>query len=144
MTVRSSAADVQELLKEHYTSGDDLTSRIVIANRLVTKICTSDSYDETDLELIERYLAAHLYGIDVRQHASERADVVQRQFSGQHGLGLDFTQWGQMAKRLAWDGELTALDSGTTIRTIGIDWLGSTPDDDHFGEDFWNGLTEDS
>jgi hypothetical protein len=142
MTVRTTSAAVQELLKDHYTSGDDLTSRIVVANHLTTKVCTSSSYDEVDLEIIERYLAAHLYGLDVRQHASERADVVQRQFAGQHGLGLNFTQWGQMAKRLAYDGELNALDSGSSMRTVGLDWLGSTPTDDHFGEDFWNGLVE--
>jgi len=142
MTVRSSEADVQAILKDAFQTGDSLSPFIIVANRIVTKICISDSYESFDLELIERYLSAHFYACSERQHSSERADVVQRSFTGTMEKGLDFTQFGQMAKRLAWEGELTALDSGSSARSVGMDWLGSTPDDDHFEEDFWNGLAE--
>jgi len=110
MTVRTTSAAVQEVLSDDYTSGDSLTAFIEAANRLVTKVCTSTDYDSTDLELIERWLAAHSYMVGRKQTSEERVDVVGVVYAVKTDLGFDSTTYGQMAMRLAWKGELGRLN----------------------------------
>jgi hypothetical protein len=142
MAVRTTSEAVEEVLKNDFKTGHTLTASIAFASNLVTKVCTSTSYDATDLEYIERYLAAWAYCQSPRPHDSERAGPVSRKMTGKTDLGFDNNHYGQTAMRAAYMGELGKLNEdikeGRAARTIGSDWLGSTDSDSWFGEDFWN------
>jgi hypothetical protein len=113
------------------------TPFIELANVLVTRHCTGDNgpeteYSEETLELIERWLSAHLYDVRIKQVASEKAGPVGRNFAGfKTELGLDNSQYGQMAKMLDDNGGLAAADMDAREgrkRGIGVTYLGTPPE----------------
>jgi hypothetical protein len=142
MTVRTTTTKVEEVLKDDFRTGDDTTESIAFANNLVTKVCTHDDYDATDLEYIERYLAAWAYCQSRRPHDSEKAGSIGRKMTGKTDLGFDNNHYGQTAMRGAYKGELGKLNEeikeGRAARTIGSDWMGTTYTDSWSESDFWN------
>ena len=91
-----------------------LTPFIETANALVTECCsTVSTYDATRLELIERWLSAHMYtNRDMRSFEERAGDVSERKQS-KVDLGFDTSHYGQMAMRLDTAGGLARLNEST-------------------------------
>lgn len=88
-----------------------LTSFIEAANALVTQCCgDSSNYTTINLELIERWLSAHLYTVRDMRAESEKASSVSEKKQSKVDLGFDTSHYGQMAMRLDWEGGLAALN----------------------------------
>ena len=123
---RTTQSAVEEII-ENATSFS-LTPFIEAANHIITKVCTSTSYDATDLELIERWLSAHFFAIYEARPTEERAGSVSAVYQSKVDLGFDVTHYGQMAMRLAYEGELANLNEqskkgGKII--VGATWGGT-------------------
>lgn len=124
---RTTDTAVGELLEEIPTV--PLTPFIEAANVIVTQHCAPDTdYTITDLELIERWLSAHFFGIREVRAMSEGVKGISEHKAMKIDLGFDLTMYGQMAKRLDYKGYLAALDErskkGTTSAGT-ISWLGT-------------------
>jgi len=125
MAVRTTSAAVALIIDVD----DDiaLTPFIEVANALVTECCSTDDYNATRLELIERWLSAHVYTIRDMRSSEERAGTVSERKQSMVGLGFDTSHYGQMAMRLDTKGGLAALNSRTkkgTGQTVQVSWLG--------------------
>lgn len=118
-----------------WESGIPLAPFIEAASNLVTVACIGDTDYGTDtvqLELIERWLAAHIYAIRDPRPASEKIDELATRFQSKVDLGLNVTHYGQMAMRLDYNGNLAALDSRIKSgkkKNINITWLGKTAEE---------------
>ena len=109
-----------------------LTPFIEAASHLVTKVCVNTGYDAVDLELIERWLSAHMYAIRDPRYLVERAGSVLAEYRSKVDLGFDVTHYGQQAMRLAYNGELAKLNEKIKqgkVQTIGVNWVGTDLDD---------------
>lgn len=102
------------------------------ATLLVTDYCTGVRgplipYDSERLQLIETWLAAHLYAIRDNRAASEHVGPISTSFQYKVDLGLDVTMYGQTAKMFDSNGGLAALDINTKKgrRRPTIAWLGT-------------------
>ena len=99
------------------------------ANYLVTAVCAPHYVDNTVLERIERWLAAHFYSIRIPLAGQSTVDVLTEQFGTYQklDLGLDLTPYGQQAKLLDVGGYLAALDNNQqTVKKTkrSVLWLG--------------------
>lgn len=105
-----------------------ITPFILVANELVTELCSSDDYTSTRLELIERWLSAHFYSVRDPRAEVEKAGPVSEKFQSKVDLGFDTSHYGQMAMRLDTEGGLAALNEqikrGKKV-TVGATWLGT-------------------
>ena len=115
-----------------------LTPFIEAANALVTEKCSTDDYDATRLELIERWLSAHFYAIRDARPTNERAGSVGASYQSKVDLGFDVTHYGQMAMRLDTAGGLAALNAEAKkggSRTATVTWAGkdATNKEDYIG-----------
>jgi len=125
MAVRTTSTAVALLIE----IDDDisLTPFIEAANALVTECCSTDDYDATRLELIERWLSAHVYTIRDMRAESEKAGSVSEKKQSRVDLGFDSSHYGQMAMRLDTKGGLAALNTRMkkgTGQTVQVSWLG--------------------
>ena len=80
-----------------------------------------------ELEITERWLAAHLYSCSDKQH-QQVSDVKgnSASYSTKNAMGFELTTYGQQAIRLDRSGYLRALDRGAVA---GMHWLGKLPID---------------
>ena len=126
MAVRTTAEAVGLIID--VDSGISLTPFIEVANAVVTKHCVDGAFTVAELELVERWLAAHFYAIRDPRITQERAGSVGESYQGKVDLGFDVTHYGQMAMRLDWSGALSKLNEqakkGGKI-TAGVVWLGT-------------------
>ncbi len=101
---------------------------IATANSLVTGLCTNSGYDDTRLELIERYLAAHFYTLREPRSVSEGAGPVNTSYQSSVGLGLNTSHYGQMAKLLDTAGNLAEAEQvsqgETHVRKVKVAHVG--------------------
>jgi hypothetical protein len=67
---------------------------------------------DTRLEVIERWLAAHLYCVTDRPYKSRSAGGASGTFDGNTDKGLDATLYGQTAKVLDTTGFLSSIGGG--------------------------------
>lgn len=106
---------------------------IEIANALVTDCCADeDDYDATRLELIERWLSAHMYTIRDMRAERERAGSVEEKFQSKVDLGFDTSHYGQNAMRIDTKGGLARLNEKIKAgksNAVGIGYLGVTKDE---------------
>lgn len=101
---------------------------IEVANALVTENCSTDDYDATRLELIERWLAAHCYTIRDMRAMAEGAKGISEKKQSKVDLGFDTSHYGQMAMRLDTVGGLAALNEKSKTGKHGLisaSWLGT-------------------
>lgn len=118
MTARTTPAKVISILDSNYDGETLLDPKIEVASVLVDKVvaCMSrkglTAHDATTLEMIERYLAAHLYLFHDKVMQSESKGRASGSFQGQTGMGLQSTDYGQMAITLDDSGCLQQLDLG--------------------------------
>ena len=79
MAVRTTALAVSKIIQVDVGLGSDLESLLApfieTASLLITDVCGKSEYTEAKFELIERWLAAHLYGCFDPQLLSERPFV---------------------------------------------------------------------
>lgn len=101
---------------------------IEIANAFVTECCSTDDYDATRLELIERWLAAHCYTVRDMRAEAEGAKGMTEKKQSKVDLGFDSSHYGQTAMRLDTAGGLAALNEQTKRgrrALIDVSWLGT-------------------
>ena len=136
MAVRTTSVAVGLIIE--VDASISLTSFIEAANALVMEVCSTDDYDATRLELIERWLSAHFYAIREARPTNERAGSVGASYQSKVDLGFDVTHYGQMAMRLDTAGGLAALNAEAKkggSRTATVTWAGkdATNKEDYIG-----------
>lgn len=114
-------------------AGDDLTPFIAFANELVTECCTESGYSDYRLQMIETWLAGHLYNARNKQTTQESVGGVSVQYGNKVDLGFRYTFQGQQVLRLDTQGNLAALDNAVNKVTktltggkkkVSLRWLG--------------------
>lgn len=132
---RTTAEAVKDLLIEggDYPPADQtqppLTGRIASANVIVTRVATCATakgltLNATELELVERWLAAHFYCVSDRTYAEKNTGKAGAVFDGRTGMSLDATLYGQTAQTVDYSGCLSAIGKR---RRASIAWLGLPP-----------------
>ena len=117
----------------------DLYPFIEAASALVDEVCAPVTkadqvtlyYDDTRLELIERWLAAHFTCMNDPRTIIEQADRVREQFENKVDLGLQLTRYGQQVLILDTAGGLAALNANNIkgkgkLKPKAL-WLGTPP-----------------
>ena len=104
---------------------------IAFANQLTTDVCGPSNYPDTGvgskMELIERWLAAHVYTVFDNQLSHAKAGTVAVGYQYKVDLGLQCSMYGQQAMLLDTDGNLAKLNNTVKTQrkiTIGLTWLG--------------------
>lgn len=109
--------------------GHDLAPHITAANILVTKVLATAGYDDDLMELIERYLAAHMYRIFNPMTTSETLGSLSESKSVSLGQQLKQTLPGQQVLVYDVGGHFALLqgqsERGTQKRTMRMLWLGT-------------------
>lgn len=108
----------------------NLDPYIAAANELVTEACEPLDYTDARLEMIETWLAAHIYTIFDPRAFREGVSSVDTWYQGQTKMYLDSSIYGQQAKLLDTKGGLAALQKAietAATRPASLRWLGTTP-----------------
>lgn len=138
MSARTTAAAVRKIIEVDgviITADTDLDPFIEAANSIVTNACVvsllyTSPTDDVNLELIERWLAAHVYAVrDPRTH-TEKAGSVAAGYESKVDLYLANTRYGQMAMMVDTRGGLAALNRMPQFASklkVGIIALGTNP-----------------
>ncbi len=126
---RTTSASVQVILQNDYRAGDDLSGVIATANALTTRVATcaaakGEDLSDVELELVERWLAAHYYAVSNRPYKAKRTADSSATFDGATGMGLNSTLYGQAALDMDASGCLAAI---TSRANVGVVWLGKPP-----------------
>lgn len=126
---RTTTEAVQGLLGSDYDTkrSPDLYPRIETATTLVDDIVAKGAelgitLTDDRLEVIERWLAAHLYCVTDRPYRSRSAGGASGSFDGNTDRDLDATLYGQTAKVLDKTGLLASLGKGIS-RRAGLFWV---------------------
>ena len=132
---RTTETAVKGILLKDYDADDVpslqpfIDSATVIVDRVKTcAVDRSRTLTTAELELIERWLAAHFYCQSDQTYASRNTGKSSGQFQGQTGLQLDSSKYGQHAKALDYSGCLAAL-AGAERKVARGAWLGKPPSD---------------
>jgi hypothetical protein len=130
--VRTTAAAVQSVLMDDYGprvdgSLPDLQPYISSATVVVDRVAFMAAARglpllDSELELVERWLSAHMYCQSDRQVQSRSQGGVSGSFGGQLTDGFQSTTYGQTACRIDYSGSLQALDRRQRGR---VAWLGT-------------------
>lgn len=133
MDTRTTAAKVKSILLDDFDSVDEpsLTAFIetacVMVNRVETcAITRGKSLTVAELELVERWLAAHCYAMSDQPLSSKSTEGASGNFQGQTGMYLEATKYGQMAMKIDWSGCLEAIAKPERKVAGGV-WLGRPP-----------------
>ncbi len=113
-----------------------LTPFIATASFLVDRIVATakndddtDYYTATELELIERWLAAHFYAVRDPREVSFTAGRIMQRFESHVDLNLNNTRYGQQAMLLDIAGGLAKLNQdmskGAGKKVASVTWLGN-------------------
>lgn len=136
MAIRTSQALVQAVLEtgEDYDTvkATSLTPFITAANKMVDRVkadasskknvTLTDTGEDSECELIERWLSAHFYCQSDKPVQSKSTGGASGSFIGQTAMGLDSTLYGQTAQRLDWSGILRNMDKQQLAST---GWIGT-------------------
>lgn len=115
---------------EHIDSANVLVSKMVAkAKDTDGNPFYSEVGDATQLEIIERWLAAHFYAVTDPRFASERSMTEEVKYSiGKLGMMLSATMFGQQAMILddsGWLANLNAELTTTKGKRVYVEWLGT-------------------
>lgn len=127
---------VQSILGRHYDRSTDLTPFIETAARITQRVASKDAGAEltsVDLELIERWLAAHFYAQADPILQSTSVGKSGGVFEGKTDMGLKNTRYGLQALALDASGYLTKISNG--VVKVGMKWLGKPPSEQTDYED---------
>lgn len=121
---RTDADAVKGILLTDYDTkkAPSLVPFIETANVMTTRVAAlavaaEDPMSATELELLERWLAAHCYCMSDQPYSSRSTGGASGSFQGQTGKGLEATKYGQMALELDPGSYLTAT-------VVGMTWMG--------------------
>lgn len=114
-TTRTQVAEIIELDESIIPNDAAMLPFITVANELVTEFCTgtlgpTTAYTSERLELIERWLAAHLYTNRDPRVTDEKAGSVGAGYQSKVDLGFNTSHYGQTAMRLDTNGGLAKLN----------------------------------
>lgn len=105
----------------------DITAFIDVAHDVVEGQCSGIT--EANATTVETWLAAHFVAIRDLRPASEQAKGVGQNYQYSVSLGLNCTEYGQMAMQIDMTGGLArwnkAVVGGNAGRTAGVTWLGT-------------------
>ena len=127
---RTTESAVQGVLMSDWDGSTDLdTPFIAAANLFVTRVraCASAkgiTLSTDELEMIERYIAAHLYVMSDQNHASRTVNGVSETYQGQTGMRLEASKYGQTAMMLDPSGCAAGIGKG---QRASMTWLGKAP-----------------
>lgn len=129
---RTTAAAVQEILGDDYDGSRNLRPFIDTANVMTTRVntCASDkgiTLTTTELELIERWLAAHAYSISDQPYSENYTGKARGVYQGRTGMYLESSKYGQMAVNVDYSGCLAGLASEEGSNRVRAVWLGKPP-----------------
>ena len=102
------------------TASLDLDPFIETANAMVTEACSDLGLSTTQLELIERWLSAHLYQMADPAIEEKKIGQTSKKQPKVEGQGVMSTRYGQMAVQLGYP---------STGAGIAIAWLGKEEDE---------------
>lgn len=136
MAIRTTQSAVEGILVDHYDGVTSLTPFITAANSITNKVAANDSaslLDAADLELIERWLAAHFYAHSDQMPQSKNTGRASASFQGQTGMHLTSTYYGQTAMMLDATGYLTLIqqDALKGKAVASAVWLGTRMKNDN-------------
>ena len=128
---RTSSQAVKGILMRDYdkVNNPSLTPFIETANSVTSRVnnlASSNGYSltDTELELIERCLSAHLYVMSDQTYAEKRTGDAEAVYKGMSGMGLEASNYGQQALIIDTTGSLAALSKGYKAKGF---WLGLNP-----------------
>lgn len=130
MAIRTTSAAVQALMlpgKDYDTeNAPSLTGFIATASVIVDRAVTCASnrgitISDTESELMERWVAAHAYCMSDPTYASKSTQGASASFTGQTGMHLEQTRYGQTAMDLDPSGCLARVGKQKFAYTA---WLG--------------------
>lgn len=131
MAIRTRESDVQDILGGNYDSAKSpsLKGFIASASVIVDNVTTCATrkgitVDSNTSELIERWLAAHMYMMSDKAYQSRSTRGASGVFQGQTGMRLESTDYGQTAMVLDPSGCLENINKRQIARA---DWLGKPP-----------------
>ena len=102
---RVTDAEVKDIIDTSLTT----TVFITAANLIVDEHLKGKDLSETELKEIERWLAAHFVAVRDKRAQSETVGSAHVSYANAYDMGLDFTEYGQMAKVLDGSGTLAKL-----------------------------------
>jgi len=113
----------------------DLSGLIETAHFVVTNVCQTTyiaynpdtTFINSTLEMIERWLTAHLYSCDHSRLLIEQIGKARDMIEGKVNLGLQLTHHGQQLMGIDFLGTLSSF--GQTRRKVKVTWLGRTRDE---------------
>lgn len=127
---RTSSSAVKGILMEDYDKEFEpsLSPFIETANVLTTRLATKassegDNLSVIELELIERWLAAHFYKMSDKAYAENTTADAEAVYDGKTDKGLEASLYGQQALILDWTGTLVQMSRHHRARGM---WLGKT------------------
>jgi hypothetical protein len=108
---RVTATEVKEIMDNCNKSDSVIEVFINSASVLITKIFAEDTVlTDEELKEIERWFTAHMIASTIfRMTTDERLGEASVKYSGQFGMGLDSTSYGQMVKLLDRTGKITEI-----------------------------------
>lgn len=120
-------ANVQPLLGNNYDGVTDLQQFIDAADVIMLRVQTCANFkgiplSSVELEMIERWLSAHMYAQYDPLYQSKSTGQAHGSFQGSSGLSLDSTRYGQTAVALDYSGCLDAIGKRAVASAI---WLGT-------------------
>lgn len=122
---RTTSNNVSAILLEDYDTNNSLTPFIETASTIVDTVnnCASlkgISLSSTQLELIERWLAAHYYVMSDQNYRSKRTEGASAVYQGETGKYFEASKYGQTALSIDYSGCLKSLMNPR----VGVYWLG--------------------
>lgn len=133
MAQRTTISAVQAVLNDDYGalesgSSPSLQPFIDTASAITDRVeaCASrrnKALTAAELELVERWLAAHCYAMNDQPYSSRSVQGKSGSFQGQTGMYFEATKYGQTAISVDWSGCLMAIGKRQTAR---LSWVGKT------------------
>jgi len=121
--MRTTSGQVADIIEVDASIG--LEPFMMIANELVTEVCTDKGYTDSRLELIERWLSAHFYTNRDPRAVNEKAGPVGVTYQSAVALNLNTSHYGQTAMLLDTAGGLAALNTLKKKKVLSVSWLGT-------------------
>lgn len=128
---RTTTAAVKDLLLQDYDSVNEpsLAGFIETASSFIDDVveCATRkglTLDTTKRELLERWVAAHLYGMSDQPYKGRSTLRASGQFQGETGMYFEATKYGQVAVSLDSSGCLNNLGKQNRVRAF---WMGKRP-----------------
>jgi len=145
MTIRTTQAAVREILAANWDGKSDLAGYIAGASMVVDQAVPwfgkrdrvmRQNYTSAQLELLERYLAAHFYCKSDPLYISKGNMGASGSFQRKTDDGFQLTEYGRAACEMDTTGVLSAIGKR---QVAGIAWAGRNRDECYPGDRYGTG-----